>query len=51
MKVTINKTFVDENGISVLKGRLLEVTPERAKELEAKGVIGVAEEKPKKSKK
>lgn len=49
MKVTINKTFVDENGISYLKGRKLNVTPAMAEKLEADGVIEVTtKEKPKK---
>ena len=48
MKVTINKTFVNENGISYLKGRVLDVTSEVAEKLATDGVIEVAKEKPKK---
>lgn len=54
MKVTIKKTFVDENGTSFLKGRVLDVTDDVAKKLSLNGIIDVieSEEKPtKKSKK
>lgn len=49
MKVTINKTFVNENGTSFLKGRVLDVAPAVADKLAADGVIEVAKKaKPKK---
>lgn len=48
MKVTIKKTFVDENGTSFLKGRVLDVTDDVAKKLSLNGIIDVieSEEKP-----
>lgn len=48
MKVTIKKTFVDENGTSFLKGRVLDVTDDVAKKLSSNGIIDVieSEEKP-----
>jgi len=46
MKVTIKKTFVDENSISFLKGRVLDVTEDVANKLASNGIIDVIEEKP-----
>ena len=50
MKVTINKTFVNENGTSFLKGRVLDVTSEFAEKLATDGVIEVPEKKATKKK-
>lgn len=51
MKVTIKKTFVTENGTSILKGRIIDVAPEKISELESKGIIEVTKaDKPKKKK-
>lgn len=50
MKVKILKTFVNKNGISILKGRIIDVSEETANELKANGIIEASEkvEKPKK---
>lgn len=39
MKVTVVKTFVNENGTSILKGRKIEVSEAVASKLEAEGLI------------
>lgn len=50
MKVTIKKTFVDENGFSILKGRVIDVDEKYASKLEAEGIIEASEKKSSKTK-
>lgn len=50
MKVTIKKTFVNGDKISFLKGRILDVTEDVAKELASNGIIDVIEKPAKKTK-
>jgi len=44
MKVEIIKTFVNKNGTSILKGRVLDVTKEEAEILEENGLISLKKE-------
>lgn len=39
MRVTVIKTFCNEDGISILKGRKIDIDEELVPELEAKGII------------
>lgn len=39
MKVTVVKTYINENGTSILKGRKIEVDEKAAEILEADGII------------
>lgn len=51
MKVTIKKTFTNEDGTSFLKGRVLDVTEDVANKLALDGIIDVIEKPAKKVKK
>lgn len=45
MKVTISKTFTDDNGFTILAGRKLEVSDEKLETLKKLGVVEVTEAK------